>query len=146
VPADTTTADGPVPRAVTADLDELLDAIGEANAADVLRAVIDAAKGGDVRAAEVVLPPPPPEREAADALYAELRTLGLDVLYDDRDSGPGEKFADAELLGCPLRLTIGRRTAAAGEIECQLRRGRDARTVPLEGTAQAVVDLWSTLP
>ncbi len=40
--------------------------------------------------------------------------LGLDTLYDDRDAGPGEKFADAELLGCPARVTIGRRTLAAG--------------------------------
>ena len=35
---------------------------------------------------------------------------GVEVLYDDRDAGPGEKFADAELLGCPLRLTVGRRS------------------------------------
>ena len=53
------------------------------------------------------------------------------MLYDDRDAGPGEKFADAELLGCPLRLTVGRRTLAAGEIEVQVRRGRESRAVPL---------------
>ena len=49
---------------------------------------------------------------------------GVEVLYDDRDLGPGEKFADAELLGCPLRLTVGRRSLESGEIEVQLRRGR----------------------
>src|SRR3954466_2823036 len=49
--------------------------------------------------------PDTPEREAAEKLYAELREAGIDVLYDDRDAGPGEKFADAELLGVPLRLT-----------------------------------------
>jgi prolyl-tRNA synthetase len=86
------------------------------------------------------------EAQLAERVYAELEETGLRVLFDDRDAGPGEKFADAELLGCPLRLTIGRRTAAAGEIECQLRRGRGDATVPLEGTAQAVMDLWSTLP
>ena len=86
------------------------------------------------------------ERAFADGLYGELLGTGLRILYDDRDAGPGEKFADAELLGCPLRLTVGRRTAAAGEIEVQLRRGREARGVPLEGTAAAVTDLWSSLP
>ena len=72
--------------------------------------------------------------------------LGLDVIYDDRDLGPGAKFADAELLGVPLRLTVGRRTLEAGEIEAQVRRGRETRSVPLEGAAQAAADLWATLP
>ena len=85
------------------------------------------------------------ERELAEKLYGELRELGLDVIYDDRDAGPGEKFADAELLGVPLRLTIGKRTMAAGEIEAQVRRGRESRTIPLEGAAQAAADLWTTL-
>ena len=48
---------------------------------------------------------------------------GCEVLYDDRDAWPGEKFADAELLGCPLRLTVGRRWLEAGEVEAQVRRG-----------------------
>ena len=56
-------------------------------------------------------------RTVADRLYEELRAEGLDVLYDDRDGSAGEKFADAELLGCPLRLTIGKRGVEA-------RRGR----------------------
>jgi len=85
------------------------------------------------------------ERALAERLYGELREAGLDVLYDDRDAGPGEKFADAELLGCPLRLTVGRRTIGAGEIEAQVRRGREERSVPLEGAAQAVAELWRTL-
>jgi prolyl-tRNA synthetase len=86
------------------------------------------------------------ERELAESLYEELRETGLDVLYDDRDAGPGEKFADAELLGCPVRVTVGRRTRESGEVEVQVRRGREARTVPLEGAAQAVADLWRGLP
>src|SRR4051812_670683 len=59
----------------------------------------------------------------AEVVYEELETIGLDVLFDDRPSGPGEKFADAELLGVPLRLTIGRRTKESGEIEAQIRHG-----------------------
>jgi prolyl-tRNA synthetase len=85
------------------------------------------------------------ERGFADGLYRELQTVGLDTLYDDRAAGPGEKFADAELLGCPLRLTVGKRTLAAGEIEVQIRRGRQSRTVPIEGAAEAVVELWRGL-
>jgi prolyl-tRNA synthetase len=86
------------------------------------------------------------ERALADDLYEGLRAAGLDAVYDDRDAGPGEKFADAELLGVPLRLTVGRRTAAAGEIEAQVRRGREARTLPLEGAAEAAADVWRSLP
>jgi prolyl-tRNA synthetase len=86
------------------------------------------------------------EREHAERLYGELSAGGLDVLYDDRDAGPGTKFADAELLGVPLRLTVGRRTLEAGEIEAQVRRGREARSLPLEGAAGAAADLWRSLP
>ena len=86
------------------------------------------------------------EREHAERLYGELSAGGLDVLYDDRDAGPGTKFADAELLGVPLRLTVGRRTLEAGEIEAQVRRGREARSLPLEGAASAAADLWRSLP
>ena len=68
------------------------------------------------------------------------------MLYDDRDVGPGQKFADAELLGCPLRITVGKRTLSGGELELQVRRGRETRGVPLEGAAEAVLELWRTLP
>ncbi|MBA3808207.1 MAG: proline--tRNA ligase [Solirubrobacterales bacterium] len=95
--------------------------------------------------------PGTPEREAADTLYATLKDGGVEVLYDDRDLGPGEKFADAELLGCPLRLTVGRRSLESGEIEAQIRRGREqAAGLPLDGEpAQllgAVDELWRSLP
>ncbi len=65
-----------------------------------------------------------PARAAAEQLYETLRGGGVEVVYDDRDAGPGEKFADAELLGCPLRLTVGKRAIESGEIEVQVRRGR----------------------
>jgi prolyl-tRNA synthetase len=67
------------------------------------------------------------ERALADAVYQTLRDGGVDVLYDDREAGAGEKFADAELLGAPLRLTVGRKALESGEIEVQLRRGREAQ-------------------
>jgi prolyl-tRNA synthetase len=85
-------------------------------------------------------------RTLSDRLYDELRELGLDVLYDDRDASPGEKFADAELLGCPLRVTIGKKSVEAGEIEVQVRRGQEKGSLPLDGAAEAAADLWRTLP
>jgi prolyl-tRNA synthetase len=85
-------------------------------------------------------------RTLSDRLYDELRELGLDVLYDDRDASPGEKFADAELLGCPLRVTIGKKSVEAEEIEVQVRRGQEKGSLPLDGAAEAAADLWRTLP
>jgi prolyl-tRNA synthetase len=86
------------------------------------------------------------EHELTERLYGELRELGLRTLLDDRDAGPGEKFTDAELLGCPIRVTVGRRTLQAGELEVQVRRGKESRAVPLEGAAEAVARLWRDLP
>jgi prolyl-tRNA synthetase len=86
------------------------------------------------------------ERGLSDRLYAELEQAGLRTLYDDRDAGPGEKFADAELLGCPLRVTVGRRTLSAGALEVQVRRGRETRSVPLDAAADGVAALWRELP
>jgi prolyl-tRNA synthetase len=94
----------------------------------------------------VIGKPGTPERDLGDRLYDELRALGLDTLYDDREAGPGEKFTDAELLGCPLRVTIGRRTLGAGEVEVQTRRGRQSQTVPVQGAAEAVAQLWHAAP
>jgi prolyl-tRNA synthetase len=95
--------------------------------------------------------PGTPERDAADGVYETLRGGGVEVLYDDRDLSAGEKFADAELLGCPLRLTVGRRSLESGEIEVQLRRGRQsAPGLPLgaepEALLRAVDELCQTLP
>jgi prolyl-tRNA synthetase len=85
-------------------------------------------------------------REVADRLYEELQAAGLDTLYDDRSSSAGEKFADAELLGCPLRLTVGKRGIESGEVEAQVRRGRERRSLPLDGAASAAAELWRELP
>jgi len=95
--------------------------------------------------------PGTPERAAADELYETLCGGGVEVLYDDRELGPGEKFADAELLGCPLRLTVGRRSLESGAAEAQIRRGRaEAPGVPLGGPPEellaAVDELWRGTP
>jgi prolyl-tRNA synthetase len=84
--------------------------------------------------------------ELSERLYGELAEAGLEVLYDDREASAGEKFAEAELLGCPLRLVVGKKSMEAGEVEVQVRRGREKRSLPLEGAAQATVELWRELP
>jgi prolyl-tRNA synthetase len=85
-------------------------------------------------------------RLVADELYEALRDRGLDVLYDDREGSAGEKFADAELLGCPLRLTVGKKGIEAGVVDVQLRRGQEARSLPLDGAAEAAAELWRDAP
>ena len=91
--------------------------------------------------------PETPQAAFADRLYEDLSELGLEVLYDDRrDMSPGEKFVEAELLGCPLRVTVGKRTLPAGPLEVQVRRGRERREVPLEDAAAAIRALWEALP
>ena len=86
------------------------------------------------------------EHALAERLYEELAEAGIDVLYDDRDARPGEKFVEAELLGCPLRVVAGKRSLESGELEVQVRRGTEKRSVPVEGAAAAVKALLAELP
>ncbi|MEN9313877.1 MAG: Proline--tRNA ligase [Pseudomonadota bacterium] len=75
-------------------------------------------------------------RAAAEKLYADLAAAGVDVLLDDRDERPGAMFADWELIGVPLRVTIGDRSLKEGKVELVVRRG-------LETSAVAVPDALS---
>ena len=88
-----------------------------------------------------------PQAELAENLFRDLTDLGLSVLLDDRDDvKPGEKFVEAELLGCPLRVTLGKRTLPDGPIEVQARRGRATHEARLDAAADDILRLWSTLP
>jgi prolyl-tRNA synthetase len=88
-----------------------------------------------------------PEREAADRLYGELREAGAEVLYDDRDAGPGEKLTDAELLGCPLRIVVGRRGLAEGVVEAGERgSGAEHKLALAEATERAMALLGEPAP
>ena len=60
-------------------------------------------------------------KKAADNLYNDLTLAGIAVLYDDRDTRPGEKFADADLIGVPYRIVVSNKTIAAGAYECKAR-------------------------
>jgi prolyl-tRNA synthetase len=82
-----------------------------------------------------------PERAAADDLYEQLRERGAEVLYDDRDVGPGEKLTDAELLGCPLRVVAGRRGLAKGVVEASERAGGEEHELPLAEAAERALGL-----
>ncbi len=78
---------------------------------------------------------------AAERIYEGLRGAGVEVLYDDRDAGTGEKLTDAELLGCPLRLTVGPRALAEGAIEAQVRATGAEERLGAANAAAAAIDL-----
>jgi prolyl-tRNA synthetase len=58
----------------------------------------------------------------AEQAYADLQAAGLEVLYDDRDERPGVKFKDADLLGMPVRITVGAKAVKEGVVEVRRRR------------------------
>ena len=76
----------------------------------------------------------------AERLYDELRTAGVDVLLDDRDGRPGVKFADAELVGIPLRVAIGPRGLDNGQLEFTVRSDGEKVDVPIDEVVARVVD------
>jgi prolyl-tRNA synthetase len=65
----------------------------------------------------------------AGRVGAALDEAGFDVLLDDRDERPGEKFADADLVGCPLRVIVGKKTLDDGQVDVRRRDGGDERRV-----------------
>jgi prolyl-tRNA synthetase len=79
--------------------------------------------------------------ELAEEVAAILEAAGLDVLYDDRDARAGVKFKDADLLGMPLRLAVGRRGLADRAVEWKLRAGGDVEMVPLADLAERLCAL-----
>ncbi len=76
--------------------------------------------------------------EAAAGLHETLQKAGWEVLWDDRDAAPGVKFADADLIGLPVRVTVGKKTAEAGTVDVRVRTSKDQKTVPLAEAAEAV--------
>jgi prolyl-tRNA synthetase len=68
----------------------------------------------------------------AKRLYEELSAAGIEVLYDDRDERAGVKFKDADLIGIPFRLAVGKKGVAEGIVELKLRKGGDVRKLKIE--------------
>lgn len=89
----------------------------------------------------LVLPVNNNDREvmgAAEALYRELVQMGVEALLDDRDERPGVKFKDADLIGIPMRLTVGERNLKKGIVELKSRRSGEVELVPLKEAAVRV--------
>jgi prolyl-tRNA synthetase len=70
--------------------------------------------------------------EASERLYADLKAVDVDVLYDDRDESPGVKFNDADLIGNPLQVTVSERSLREGGVELKLRYSNERTIVPLD--------------
>ena len=82
---------------------------------------------------------------AAERIYGDLGDAGVEAVLDDREAGTGEKLTDAELLGCPLRVTVGKRTLAEGQVETQARRTGSEARVDVEGAAARVRELLAAV-
>lgn len=89
----------------------------------------------------VVNPKQEPVREGAEKLYRELLERGIEVLLDDRDERPGSKFKDADLIGIPLRITVGERGLKNGEFELIERKTGVKTMLPLAETVPRLVEL-----
>ncbi len=83
-------------------------------------------------------PDVPAVREEAERLYRELAAAGVEVFYDDRDERPGVKFNDADLIGFPVRLVVGKKGLEQGHVELSLRRDGAKVPVPLAEAAARV--------
>jgi len=79
-------------------------------------------------------------RQTAEKFYAELTARGVDVILDDRDERPGVKFKDADLVGFPIRIALGEKSLAKGEVEIKPRTGA-VQFVKIEEAVEAVVKL-----
>ncbi len=83
-------------------------------------------------------------RGAADELYDRLIAQGVEVLYDDRDERPGVKFNDADLIGIPIRLVVGGKSLAQGNVELSLRRDREKHAVAVGDAVTRAIELVRT--
>ena len=83
--------------------------------------------------------------ESSETVYEDLLDRGIDVLLDDRDVRGGIKFKDADLLGTPVRITLGARSLKDGQAELKLRRGSESTLVPLQNTPEVVAGIVKEL-
>jgi prolyl-tRNA synthetase len=81
----------------------------------------------------------------ADRLYTDLKGAGVDVLYDDRDDSAGVKFKDADLVGMPLRVTIGARGLKSGVVEARIRKTGEVTEIPVDDAVQGILHMLETL-
>jgi prolyl-tRNA synthetase len=79
--------------------------------------------------------------KAAEDLYQELSAQGIEVLLDDRDERPGVKFNDADVIGIPLRLTVGEKNLKQGKVEIKERKSGEVTLVDLQEASEKVMEL-----
>ena len=79
-------------------------------------------------------------QDAGEQIYADLAERGIEVLLDDRRENPGVKFNDADLIGIPVRVTVGDRGLQRGIVEVKLRREKERQDTPLEQAVEYVVE------
>lgn len=84
-------------------------------------------------------------RDTANALYEALKARGVDVIIDDRDARPGVMFAEWELIGVPLRVTVGERGLKEGVVELQTRRATEATRLSADTAVEHVLDQLESL-
>jgi prolyl-tRNA synthetase len=87
------------------------------------------------QATVLTLGPEPELRKAADGIVEALAAAGIEVLYDDRDERAGVKFKDADLVGVPIRIAVGKKGLASGQVEWKLRASRQVELVALADVA-----------
>ena len=75
-----------------------------------------------------------------------LEGAGFTVLLDERDRRPGEKFADADLIGCPLRVTVGKKALEDGKVDLRARSTQADERVASDDIPGRVREIWATLP
>jgi prolyl-tRNA synthetase len=86
-------------------------------------------------------------RETAESACADLVAAGVETLHDDREISAGVKFADADLIGCPVRATVSRRSLKGGGIELKARWAEGRQVVPpgqLVERAEALIEAYSS--
>jgi prolyl-tRNA synthetase len=83
--------------------------------------------------------------DAAEKIYQQLLAAGIDVLLDDRPIHGGAKFKDADLIGAPIRVTVGKKSLAEGKVEIKLRTESQSQKVPVESAANKVIELVDSL-
>lgn len=83
---------------------------------------------------------------ASHRVIEDLEKAGWDVLWDDRDQPAGVKFADADLVGIPVRVTVGSRTVKSETVDVKTRVEKEQKTVPLAQAAEAVREAWGRMP
>lgn len=80
----------------------------------------------------------PKVTQATDKLYEQLTKAGVQVLYDDRDERPGEQFADADLMGAPVRLVVSEKSLEQGGVELKKRTSEQIQIVPIDAVSQTL--------